>query len=552
MRASPLHLFSVAALSLFLLGYGLDHASVGTAYSDPVAKIRAQDETMYANMSVRLAREGGWLTPKVLGRYLLYKPPMLVWISGLSLKLFGTSLIALRLPALLAAVICTVLVFWMVSSAGSAITAWAAALLLLSNPLWHTFARLCYTDMLLTAAWLGSMTVLALDPPLSRTSSPWAFAICCAAGVMLKSTAGLLPFAVLGLYWILVDSRFRPQSARIALAFALCVALVAPWHIYQLFVHRQWFWTDYVEMQLLGFGFNPPSQSSAETQVGFYAKRLALTDPILLILVAFALPWLIRELRRGRQAMPAMICAWLVVTTGALLVFQYRNLPYALYFIPPACIAAALWNPAFAKRFAGLGVAALCLAFAWKCYSYDQPWGLRFGAVEPLPAVTALRSYYNLRRPNELVIIDPDDNYYATSLPLPRVRYVLLDPENLTTKYAPHYATLGITLTADQFEDLDRLEPGYEARLRQWGLNSAEPIGTSIVLSSRAMLPRLVQACRKSDLYLKKSDWQFLKSQIPVEQTHRVLEASPDHVLLLALSPTPGLSPPSSPLPARW
>jgi hypothetical protein len=77
-RRPFLQLLLVAAVAFALLGYGIERASVGTAYSDPVSKLRAQDECTYANSAIGLAHAGGWLTPKVLGRYLLFKPPLLV------------------------------------------------------------------------------------------------------------------------------------------------------------------------------------------------------------------------------------------------------------------------------------------------------------------------------------------------------------------------------------------------------------------------------------------------------------------------------------------
>ena len=46
-------------------------------YVDPISKITAQDEALYASTSIGMARQGGWLTPKFLGRYALYKPPLL-------------------------------------------------------------------------------------------------------------------------------------------------------------------------------------------------------------------------------------------------------------------------------------------------------------------------------------------------------------------------------------------------------------------------------------------------------------------------------------------
>jgi 4-amino-4-deoxy-L-arabinose transferase-like glycosyltransferase len=552
MKSIVIHFAGVVLISLILLGVGVERASVGTVYSDPVAKIRAQDESMYANMALRQASTGDWLTPKVMGRYLLQKPPLLTWLAGLSLKFFGTSLFALRLPALAAAIFCTVVVFALARGSGSPMPGWAAVLLLLSNSLWHIFARLCYTDMLLVGCITGSVATFLYDPLLERRRSLWGFAAFCATAVMAKNTAGLLPFVIVAVYWILADRSRRPSPARITLALALSVALVAPWHIYQIVAHRQWFWSDYVQTQLLVFGLHPPAQSSTESQLAFYSKRLILTDPVLFVLLIVAIPFLIRDVRRRAATMPAVILAWLAVTVGALLLFRYRNLPYALYLIPPACLAAAVYGPVFSRRSSKISLAALVLVFALKCFSPGQPWGITFGAAEPLPAVAALHSYYELARPNELILVDSDDDLYAAALPLPRVRYCFLDPDNVVSKYAPHYATLGITLTEEEFENLDYLEPAYEARLKEWGLDSPEPIGTAIVITSRAMLPRLFRAYRNSDFYVSDADWELLQHATPVDQTHQTITASNGRKFLLARYPSQRMTAHLTQVPAGW
>src|SRR4029079_12910974 len=100
------------------------------------------------------------------------------------------------------------------------------------------------------------------------------------------------------------------------------------------------FWTDYVRIQLLQFGFEPPAQTSQEGAVWFYVKRFVLTDPLLALLSAIALPSLVGAVRAGRRE-AALLLSWIAVAGGALLLFHYRNLPYLLYAIPPLCIAAA-------------------------------------------------------------------------------------------------------------------------------------------------------------------------------------------------------------------
>lgn len=533
LKSGLVHFAGVVSISLIVLGFGIESANIGTTYSDPVAKIRAQDESTYANVALHMARKGDWLTPKLMGRYFLYKPPLLSWLAGFSLKLLGTSLFALRLPALAAAVFSTTIVFWLAWRAGSPMPGLAAVALLLSNNLWNIFARLCYTDMLLVACIAGSVAILQSDPRLAQRRSLWGYAAICATGVMVKSSAGFLPFAIVAVYSILADRGERPTPARITLAFVLSAALAAPWHIYQLLVHRQWFWADYVQVQLLGFGLHPPAQSSAESQLGFYLKRLLLTDPVLFVLFIAAVPFLVRQVHRRVATMPALILAWFAVTGGALLLFKYRNLPYALYLIPPACLAATLYSPTFStNRWTKASLAVLMIVFGIKFYvSGQQPWGLQFGAAEPLPAVAALDSYCDLARPNELILVASDDDLYALALPLPRVRYCFFDTNNVVVNYAPHYAMLGITLTGEEFANLGSLQPVYQTRLKEWGLDSIEPIGTAIVLDSRAKLPQLFREHPNSDFYVSDADFELLQ---PTDPTHRAIDASNHRKFLLA------------------
>jgi hypothetical protein len=304
-------------------------------------------------------------------------------------------------------------------------------------------------------------------------------------------------------------------------------------------------------MQLLGFGFDPPAQTSAESQIGFYAKRLILSDPVLFVLLAAALPLLVREVRKRAETMPALILAWLTVTAGALLVFKYRNLPYALSVIPPACLAAGLYGPLFSPRVAKFSLAALGLVLGCKCIATGHPWGISLGASEPLPAVAALHSYYNLGRGNELILVDSDDDFYSMALPLPRIRYYFLDPQNIATKYDPHYASLGITLTENEFEDLPRLEPVYAARLKTWGLDSVEPIGTAIVGSTWEALPRLVRAHPDADFYVSDRDWRMLQRETLIDRTHVAVRVADDRELLLARYSQASAVRPQF-LPANW
>ncbi|HJZ98078.1 MAG TPA: glycosyltransferase family 39 protein, partial [Candidatus Solibacter sp.] len=119
-------------------------ANVGLAgaYVDPVGRITAQDEALYAHSAIMMAEHGDWLTPHFMDRYALYKPPLLYWGAALGAKLFGVSHLSLRLASVLFAALAAGLIFlW-----GAEIANWqagaAAVALLLGNHLWDTLGAL--------------------------------------------------------------------------------------------------------------------------------------------------------------------------------------------------------------------------------------------------------------------------------------------------------------------------------------------------------------------------------------------------------------------------
>jgi hypothetical protein len=330
----------------------------------------------------------------------------------------------------------------------------------------------------------------------------------------------------------------------VALVIAGAVALIAPGHLYQIRVHPKWFWADYVRMQL-GQGVSPPAQISGEGHLWFYVRRLALIDPVILALMVLALPSLWIALRARSGTLAPLLASWLAISAGALLTFRFHNLPYALIILPPCALIAAEYGPFSGRRWAKYGGAVLCLAFLVKSLYPGQVWGLPFGHAEPLPAMAALRAYTNLGRPNDLILVEADDNFYATALPLNKVRYYFFDPGLIAPRIVAHYTYLGIMVRMDEFERLDQLRPLYAARLKDWGLDSTEPIATSIVSASPDGFVRLIRACAGADFYLPARDLPALGAMI--RGTHRTMVLPNGRALLLALD-----SPGGNPFSRKW
>src|SRR5579872_6076473 len=94
-------LCAVALVSLACLLIRAARVGLAGDYIDPVGRIIAQDEASYSHTAIQMARGAGWLTPTLMGRIALYKPPLLAWLAGFSARVAGISRLSLRFPVAL-------------------------------------------------------------------------------------------------------------------------------------------------------------------------------------------------------------------------------------------------------------------------------------------------------------------------------------------------------------------------------------------------------------------------------------------------------------------
>jgi len=522
----------VVLLATLALGFQLHKAGLATGFVDPVGRVRAQDEAVYAHSAIRMARSGHWLTPSFMGRHALYKPPLLFWLAGPSVRLFGVSPLSLRLPSLLAAALAATLLFLWLRSSTSLFAAVAASILLISSPLFHRVSRMCLTDALLALFLIAGLSVLHRDPRLTRQSSLWLFATFSAAAILTKGVAGLLPLLILSLFALLNRRAEHPCWRHLLHAWLLAGALAAPWHLYQVLIHPRWFWAEYAVGEIFTFGLASPYQTSAEFHPLFYLHRLFLTDPFLCVLVLTAVPAFISAWRRRHSHLPRLLLSWAAVVSAAMLLFQYRNASYLSLLLPALALIAVAYGPLLSGRRAALSAGAFGLLFFARTAFPDRPWGLDFRAGTTVEAAPLLDAYARMHRPSELILVSPDDEFYSAVLPLPRVRYCLIDPRDYVPAHGIDFRHLGINVTIAQFLELDRWRPIFHQRLRAWNLDSDEPLATVIVAGSPVELATLLAASPQTDFFLPTS----LRSTVAetAESTHRLLPVSASHFFLLA------------------
>src|SRR5579863_9332414 len=104
-------LAAVGLLAAVALGYGIQGAGMASGYVDPLLHAGAQDEAVYGHAAARMVRTGHWMTPVFLDRFMLNKPPLLLWTGAASMRPAGIHALALRLPVLASGILCCVLVY---------------------------------------------------------------------------------------------------------------------------------------------------------------------------------------------------------------------------------------------------------------------------------------------------------------------------------------------------------------------------------------------------------------------------------------------------------
>ena len=446
---------SFVFLAAFLfLSYGIDRWSIAGPYVDEKGRIASQDEAVYSHVAIRMAESGDWLTPHFLDRFFLTKPPLLYWLSGVSVKLLGVSTFALRMPSLIAGALGVMIVFLWVSDTRPWWTALIAAAALLTHDLWFRLSRLNLTDALLSLWFVAALWLLP--------RSAWITGSLCGLAILTKGLAGLMPLIAVGAV-LLIQRNWR-RGVQVAGVAAL---VAAPWHLYQYFVHQRWFYAEYIGVEILRYALGAPPQTSQESTAVFYFGRFLS----LFAVVGFAgLVWTIRQ----RDWNPALALALMVI--AAVFAYQYRNLAYWMPLAPALAILAGRSLP-------------------WYLLPFMLAWPARDPAMTPVTPV--LRAYCAMNRPNELVLISTADEFHATVLPLPHVRYVFVAAPPEYGSAMLDFRALGITQTVDDY--LAETKP--RESLREWGLPNERALATVLLAQDQAGVDRLMAA---------RPDWDFL------------------------------------------
>jgi 4-amino-4-deoxy-L-arabinose transferase-like glycosyltransferase len=207
--------FAVLALAAFNLTYRVGNES-----------LTEWDESLYATSAFEMIESGDWIVTTFNGAtdYYNSKPPLNVWLIALSLKAFGPSLAAMRVPSIVAAWLTVlVLLWWSNRRFGPRVALFACMVLATCFGFLHVHSgRTDNPDALLALFFL--LIAVTLDVSAER---PWrrVWLGPLFAGVfLLKGMAILMPLLLV----VIVEARrtFERRQRWLPMAAAAVLALV--------------------------------------------------------------------------------------------------------------------------------------------------------------------------------------------------------------------------------------------------------------------------------------------------------------------------------------
>ncbi len=300
------------------------------------------DEGRYAEIGREMAVDGDWFTPHQNGIPHFQKPPLLYWLTAMSIKAFGAHAWAARLPAVLAALGTLALTAWLARMILGRGMRRAAVLVLASSAGFFALARLLTPDMLLTF-WITAAIACAVRRHQGG-GEIWgaAFFLAMGLGFMTKGPMALVvPLsAVLCLRWR--TPRERRPSMPWATGLTLTLTLGLWWFVAQSLAHKKLF--DYFAGDELVKRFASGKHGRNKPFWFFFAIL-----PVAFLPWTFLLPALLRDLWRRVRAKAslgpraALLIGWFL-PPFIILSFSGSKLPtYILPLMPALALGVVVW-----------------------------------------------------------------------------------------------------------------------------------------------------------------------------------------------------------------
>jgi 4-amino-4-deoxy-L-arabinose transferase-like glycosyltransferase len=363
----------------------------GSALAEP-------DETRYAEIPREMLAAKDLLVPRLNGVPYFEKPPLLYWLNAASLRVFGETPWAARLPTRLAGTGTALLVLF--AARGIGVGGFSAAVFFLAAPIGFLFSRTNLTDGLLTFFFTASLLTGRAAVLRRESGRRWIaiaalFGALCAAAFLTKGLIAIVLSASIFFLWAVSTGRLAATLRTLVLSPAPAVFLVlaAPWFLAVENRHAGFLDFFFIREHFQRFA----TGAAKRTGPVYYFV------PVLLLGLLPGIPFFVRGFWKGlRGADPAFFFfAWFTVVFVFFSISGSKLPPYLFPAIPAAAVLAARGLPEEGERRrpAWIAAALLTTSFAVALVSHPELRAaareLRLeGLVAPALAILVLLTWF--------------------------------------------------------------------------------------------------------------------------------------------------------------
>ncbi len=320
------------------------------------------DEARYSLVSFQMFNEHQYLVPKLSGVGFLDKPPLFYYAQILMLKVFGNSELILRLPSVLCGLLSCMVVYFTSRNLFNRTTAWYAALILASMPLFFAMSHYANLDMMVSTFISCCLCFFILaqqsDKPKKHMRIAYLFMACAMLTKGLIAVA--FPCCIVVIYCFIY--RVKPKLFVLD-GIIIFMSLVLPWFLMMHFEVKGFSYYYFIIQHFyryLGQSFNN------QQPIWFYSA----------IVFASSLPWLLFIKKDSLRPKDKSLGFFLIAFIFILAFFSIpssKPIGYILPIFAPLSILAAysLQKTATNTKFIVLATVSIIIGLAL-CY----PWQL--------------------------------------------------------------------------------------------------------------------------------------------------------------------------------
>lgn len=307
------------------------------------------DSAQYAAMSMEMWQNQSFLEITNLGNPYLDKPPLIFWLSSLSMGIFGFKAWAFKLPTFLSTILGIYSVYRLTYRLWGKDSAIYASLVLASSVAWFVFNNDVRTDALLANFVIFSSWQFAEWYVLQKNRHLIFMAIGISLAMLAKGPIGAVAVGVFIFFWLIFHHDFKSLlHIRWVAILLLIVVLLSPmlWGLYKQHSWngiRFYFWTQ-------SFGrITGESQWVNHPSLFYFFPVLAWCFfPWTPLFIAGIVAVVIRKISTSAAEKTLLISS--LVLFVALSLSRYKLPHYIFIILPWLSILTARWIGAFEKE----------------------------------------------------------------------------------------------------------------------------------------------------------------------------------------------------------